>query len=206
MYQLSKIKKRGAIELSIGTIVIIVLAVSMLILGVVLIRTIFSSGIDSVKQIDSGVKNSINKLFSEDNTRRLILFPDSGIIRLEQGSTGEGFAISIRNTDTGAKPSRFGYQIGLEDSDIASKCGIDDDPTVGTTAFARITEGRELNPGSGVTLSPGRIMEDPIHIRFAVNNDAPICSFRLKVEVYKNAFSPTNVYETKFMDVNIIPS
>ena len=40
-------KKKAAIELSVGTIVVIVLAMSMLILGLVLIRNIFKGSIDN---------------------------------------------------------------------------------------------------------------------------------------------------------------
>ena len=47
-------QKRGAMELSIGTIVIIVLAMSMLILGLVLIRTIFTGAKYNIDTIVSG--------------------------------------------------------------------------------------------------------------------------------------------------------
>ena len=81
-----KENKKGAIELSIGTIVIIVLAMSMLILGLVLVRTIFTGAIDAVKSIDDGVKKEIGVLFSENNERRVVLYPDAGLTRLKQGS------------------------------------------------------------------------------------------------------------------------
>jgi len=62
----------GAIELSIGTVVIIVLAMSMLILGIVLIRNIFGSATTAITEIDQGVKNEINKLFSENEEKTLV--------------------------------------------------------------------------------------------------------------------------------------
>ena len=39
----NKTEKKGAIELSIGTVVIIVLAMTMLVLGIVLVRNIFKT-------------------------------------------------------------------------------------------------------------------------------------------------------------------
>ena len=52
-----KLRKKGAIELSIGTIVIIVLAMSMLILGIILIKNIFSGSTNAVDDINKGVIN-----------------------------------------------------------------------------------------------------------------------------------------------------
>ena len=64
--KLTKIKnKKAAIELSIGTVVIIVLAMSMLILGLVLIRNIFTGATESVDQINDNVRSEIIKLFQE---------------------------------------------------------------------------------------------------------------------------------------------
>ena len=59
-------KKKGAIELSMGTIVILVLAMTMLIMGLVLIKTIFSGAKYNVEQINQKVEGEIGKLFSED--------------------------------------------------------------------------------------------------------------------------------------------
>ncbi len=62
-------KKRGkkaAIELSVGTIVIIVIAVTMLILGIVFVRSIMCSGIQVSEDLSEGVKNKINELFGAD--------------------------------------------------------------------------------------------------------------------------------------------
>ena len=56
-------KKKAALELSVGTIVIIVLAMTMLILGIVLIRNIMCGAINLVAVTESNVKNEIDKLF-----------------------------------------------------------------------------------------------------------------------------------------------
>src|SRR3989344_8080958 len=58
--------KKAAIEMSMGTIIILVLGVSMLILGMILIRNIMCSGLQITKDISAGVKNEIKNLFGAD--------------------------------------------------------------------------------------------------------------------------------------------
>ncbi len=59
--------KKAAMELSIGTIVIIVLAVIMLIFGVFWVRKIMCSGIVITEDITEGVENEIKSLFNVDD-------------------------------------------------------------------------------------------------------------------------------------------
>lgn len=58
--------KKGALELSIGTIVIIVLAVTMLVLGIIFVKSIMCSGIVISEELSTGVKNEIRTLFGAD--------------------------------------------------------------------------------------------------------------------------------------------
>ena len=55
--------KKGAVELSVSTIVIIVLAMSMLILGMVLVRSIMCGAIGMTTNINTKVEGEINNLF-----------------------------------------------------------------------------------------------------------------------------------------------
>ena len=58
-------KKKAAMELAIGTIIIIVIAVILLIFGIILVRSIMCSGIIMSDQISSGVQKKIADLFGE---------------------------------------------------------------------------------------------------------------------------------------------
>ncbi len=58
-------EKRAAIELSMGTIVVIVLSVIMLILGVIFIRSIMCAGIVGAEEINKGMLDEIRGLFGE---------------------------------------------------------------------------------------------------------------------------------------------
>ena len=191
--------KKAAIEMSIGTIVIIVLAMTMLIMGVVLIKNIFFSTSESVKIVDRGVKNEINKLFSTDSERKVILFPDSGIIKLKQGSSGEGFAISIRNIESTGS-GVFSYDITMADdsADLRANCGLS---TVPIDTWAKITAGKSLSARNGLNIAAGNSMENPIHVRFTISSVAPTCLFRVKVQVNKDGAA----YDSGLMDVQIEP-
>ena len=63
-------KKRGAVELSVSTIVIVVLAMSMLILGIVLVKNIFSSANDIVDM----VRLSFEKRLTDDSLFEILGF------------------------------------------------------------------------------------------------------------------------------------
>lgn len=57
------LKKKGAIEMSIGTIVIIVIALTMLILGIVLVRSIMCSAINLTSETSNAAKTQVDSLF-----------------------------------------------------------------------------------------------------------------------------------------------
>lgn len=188
MRKITLSNKKGAIELSIGTIVIVVIAMSMLIMGIILVRNIFSTTTDSVKQIDQGVKNQINKLFSDDDERVLVLYPDSGLIKLKQGENGDGFALAIRNSDP-INSQTFSYTVSFESG--SGSC-----PSSVAGNKVKLIAGQQ---GTGIALSASKNMENPAHVRFSVAPDSPTCLLRVKVLVTGGSTT------TDFMDVQIIP-
>lgn len=58
-----KLNKKAALELSIGTIVIIVIAITMLILGIVFVRSVMCGALSLTGEINNRVKGEINRLF-----------------------------------------------------------------------------------------------------------------------------------------------
>lgn len=58
-------KRRGALELSIGTIVVIVIAVTTLILGLVLVRSIMCGAVGLTGEVNSKVRGELNRLFGQ---------------------------------------------------------------------------------------------------------------------------------------------
>jgi len=59
------VNKKGAIEMSMTTIVVVVLAMSMLILGMVLVRNIMCGAMGLTTDINTKVTSQINQLFTE---------------------------------------------------------------------------------------------------------------------------------------------
>ena len=101
--QSKMIKKKGAIEMSIGTIVVIVLAMTMLILGLVLVRNIFTGATYNVDQLNKNVEAEINKLFNEKGDNIVLYLPKSQA-DISQGKSF-GIAFGIRNSVEGESGS-----------------------------------------------------------------------------------------------------
>lgn len=59
-----RLNKSGAIEMSISTIVIIVIAVTMLVFGIIFVRGIMCSSINLTSDVSDNAEKEINKLFS----------------------------------------------------------------------------------------------------------------------------------------------
>jgi len=79
------LNKKGAMELSIGTIVIIVLAMSMLIFGIILIKNIMCTGLIMTDQISTGIKNEIKGLFGQQEFGVKCMGEGSQEIRIGDG-------------------------------------------------------------------------------------------------------------------------
>jgi len=111
-------EKRAAMELSISTIVVVVLAMSMLILGLVLVKNIFFGVNENVDEITNKVKGEIGKLFTED--RKVVVYLSNYLLELKQGDTW-GVAFGIKNQ---ISEQEFKYEVKLADPDAGQKCGI----------------------------------------------------------------------------------
>lgn len=92
-------ERKAALELSIGTIVVIVIGMSMLILGLVLVRTIFTGSTDSVKVLNEGVMKEINNLFKDEGGNLLIKLGTSNKATVRPGSDDFGVAFGVRHPE-----------------------------------------------------------------------------------------------------------
>jgi len=165
--------KKAAMEMSVGTIVTIVLLMSVLVLGMVLITNIFSGAKSSVNQIDEKVKSEINELFKKEGAK-VAFSPSDRKVSLNQGSTNEGFAFSINNKDVVEKT--FSYKIFV-DIDLQQSCGI---RATEAESWLLIKEGRVKLPRSSA-------MELPELVLFTIPETAPKCTIPFSIEVYDGA-------------------
>ena len=188
--------KRGAIELSMSTIVVLVLAMSMLILGLVLIRTIFTGAQYNVNTINDKVREQINQLFVEDE--KMVIYLADQKLDVKQG-TEWGVAFAVKNLIKGESDAgKFAYAVSVNNpSEIKSNCG-------GLTekeALSWIQAGKE----GSLTLTPGETGYDIV--RFSIPSGSPLCIVRYTVEIkyptnYKSG-GDQRIYVSRNFDLNI---
>lgn len=91
--------KKGAIELSISTVVIIVLAMAMLIGGLVLVTKIGKTATTTVDTLDDKVQGAIANLFSDEGADVVVKLGSDRTARIPAGSDSFGIAIGARTPD-----------------------------------------------------------------------------------------------------------
>ena len=179
-------KKKGAIELSIGTIVIIVLAMSMLILGLVLVKNIFTGSSENILQINDKVKDQINKLFVED--KRTVIYLPNQIAKIKQNEDW-GIAFAVKNLQKGtAEAGKFSYEVVVSDPDVRQKCGISD---------KEVEQWIKTGRSDTATITPGETYYGVV--RFFIPETAPLCIVRFHIEVKSN----NQPYATDFFDIQV---
>lgn len=121
---MSHTNKKAAIELSIGTVVIIVIAMSMLILGLVLVRNIFTGATQSVNILDDKVQNEIKNLFNDENQDVVVKLGSDKTAKVRPGSDPTLVAIAARVPDGSRidNPSRLQYRLSLDTATTDSNC------------------------------------------------------------------------------------
>jgi len=179
--------KRAAMEMSVGTIVTIVLLVTVLILGVVLIKNIFTSAKSVVDLTDQQLRNEINKLFSEES--KISIYPSTRLVEMKQETT-DGVGIGIKNLLTGASgDNKFFYNVVVSDSNIQSKCGINAGVAEGWIVTGKSEKDIPIPSGD---FSAQRVL-------FEVPVGAPLCTIRFRVNVEANGAN----YATDFFDLKV---
>ena len=180
--------KKGAMELSISTIVVIVLAMSMLILGLVLVRTIFTGAKYNVDKMNDKVTDEINKLFVEN--QKIVVYLANQKVEIGQGNDW-GVLFVIKNLKTGSpEASKFSYDVSVANpSEVKANCGINE-----AEALSWIKAGREV---TGIQIAPGDIKDE--YIRFQISQTAPLCIVRYNINVKADG----EFYDGASFDVSI---
>jgi hypothetical protein len=183
----NKMQKKGAIELSISTIVVIVLAMTMLIMGLVLVRTIFSGAKYNVEQMNDKVQEQIKILFVGDE--EMVVYLSNQKADIKQGNSW-GVAWGVKNLKTGtADVSKLSYVVSVSDDDIRTKCGI-----TKTVAEGWISTGKSE---SNIPLMPGKIY--PGLVRISAPKNAPLCIIRYRIDTKLDGVD----YYSKSFDVEV---
>lgn len=182
--------KKAAIELSIGTIVVVVLAMSMLILGLVFIRTIFKGTTNVADMTNKELESQIGKLFGD--SQKLALFPSSGQKDIKKGKI-DGFAFGIKNflQGTSGLNAKFAYEVIVADPDIQSKCGVSAQTATNWIVSGRSDKDILIPTGEEGLVTPKVLLEIP--------QNAALCTIRYRITVTANG----NTYATDYMAITI---
>jgi hypothetical protein len=96
------VNKKGAMEMTVGTIVTIVLLMSALVLGLILTKTIFTNTTENVNVINDQVKGEINNLFGDEGTGFVIKLGNQNTAKVRQGTQNFGIPIGFVPTNPAA--------------------------------------------------------------------------------------------------------
>ena len=175
--ELKKItNKKAAMEMSVGTIVTIVLLMSVLVLGIFLVQKIFTTSTNAIDQVDTKIQTEIDNLFSTDTNSKFSTVPKEREVSIKKGDSG-GFAFSIYNRDPLTPSGEFSYKTSV--FEIASNCQITE-----PQAESFIILGKEnKNP---VSLLSGDKLDDLVFVKFQIPETVPLCEITYEVEVTKD--------------------
>ena len=177
--------KKAAMQMSMSTIVTIILLVSVLILGIFLVQKIFGSATTAVDLTDQQLKNEINKLFSED--KKLVIYPGTRSIDAAQGENS-GVGIGIKNLLKGdSSNQRFFYEVVVDD---ASNCPGEEDSVSKWLKLGKV--------GNDIPIPVGDLSSQMVVIN--IPEGTALCSARFRVNVRAGEVD----YASDFFDVQVI--
>ena len=165
-------RKRAAIELSMTTVVVIVLAMTMLAVGLTLVRTLFKGAIYTAGSLNTQIQDQINQMFQSETTTVGIV-SDQGLL---EPSRGDDSCVwwAIVAYDSGTYDYTFSI-IPAECAD-ASKGYRLTDASIGKWF---------LTPLHGsVSLAPNQ--PEKYCLRFNIPSNAPSCLFSVDLVVTKD--------------------
>ena len=166
--------KSGAIELSTGTMVIIILSMVVLVLAIFFIQQIFSLGTSAIDAVDAEIQSQIQELFAEEG-RKVAVYPTSREITLKKGDTPKGFAFSVKNTGDVSLEPAAGFEYDVRAYDV-SRC-----------SFSEGTANSFLLGSSGnFNLNPGDSLDFPVLVKFIIPEAASPCSMAYRLVIEKN--------------------
>ena len=169
--------RKAAMEMSVGTIVTIVLLMSVLILGIFLVQKIFGTSTNAIDSVDTKIQSEIDLLFSTNQDAKYSTIPKEREVNIKKGNSG-GFAFSVFNKDT--VEGIFAYTTVV--SEVASNCQLTE-----AQAESLIILGKQGER----TIPSGDKLEDAFFVKFQILETTPLCEITYTVEITKDGASYT---------------
>ncbi len=174
--------KLGAIELSMTTIVIIVISIIVLIFGIIFGRNVMCAGIQVTEDINQGVRNQVKVLFGADKFGVVCVGEGGQEVRI--GSGGRRKIVCIIKTEDANE-----YDLTVRD--IQSLKGASTS-TVNRWVLDDGWKG-SVSPGGDGTDAPVLILDIP--------QDAPTTTLKITIDEIRNRDSSTKKTHTSVIDV-----
>lgn len=161
--------KKGAIELSITTIIIIVIGVAILSLGLKWVYGIFGNLQQTSKSAFETVDTQLDSLLSGTD-EIIVVYPET--ITIKQKET-DVLGIAIQNLISDGKSHKFIYKI-----DLVNKEGRD---VAAVMSWITSGSGELLLKGETIELNSGK--KQKVTIPISIPRNAPIGTYRFKVDL-----------------------
>ena len=176
--------RKAAMEMSVGTIVTIVLLMSVLILGIFLVKNIFSSAKGAIDLTDQQLEEEINSLFGDDN--ELVIYPKNRLVEVKQGELQE-IGIGIKNLLEGTSGTKsFSYEVLVSD---ASNCAESEEEVESWIVIGKSEE--------NIPIPVGDLSVQRVRVKAPVGSSLCIARFRVNVNVNEE------IYATDYFDLTI---
>lgn len=160
-------KKKAAMEMSVGTIVTIVLLMGVLVLGIFLIQRIFSSAKGAIDLTDEQLRNEINKLFSEEN--EIVIYPGTRLVEIKQESSD---AIGFGLKNLAASEDTYSYSVR---ANPGNNCpgSFESENALNLIVVGDSEQGISIESGGSIYRK----------VRFEIPLGTPLCTVRYSIDI-----------------------
>lgn len=174
--------------MSVGTIVTIVLLMSVLVLGLMLTKNIFQSANGAIDLTDSELNEEIGKLFDSDEAQGVAIYPKAKEIKLKVGEDGS-FGIGIKNiADNIDASTEFSYEVLAEED--GNTCGLSKNAAESLIVLGKTDD---------LSVPVGRTQVG--EVTFKIKEGVPECLLRYKLKVTREGVNGD--YESLFLKVKV---
>lgn len=165
--------KKAAMEMSVGTIVTIVLLMSVLVLGIFLIQKIFGTAKGAIDMTEKQLYSELEKLYASNEDQRIIIYPQTLDLEIRKGKS-DAFGLIINNRLE--QEETFSYEITLADP---GTCTMNEDQIIGLINLGKSR--------SNIKLGSGDILSNPLKIVFKIPESAKLCQVLYNLDVFESS-------------------
>ena len=169
--------KKAAFEMSVSTVIIIVLAVSMLIVGLAFIGNLRKFSLDTIDNLQRKTMDEVNRLFTDENQKIVIYLGEDKIAPISAGTDNKGILIAAK-TEAGSKVNNrteLQFKLELDETPKTNCVGI-----LGKAQATRLFK-TPLNQWNNMNRFSGDTAFDTIYL--TVPEGTTLCTQKVFVQI-----------------------